>query len=1049
MERITTKKERKVLLWTFIFLTLCSIQGYTQVRTITGQVSSVSDGQPVPSAAVKVKGKAGGISTNIQGGFSISAATGDVLEFTSIGYQRKEVRVGTGNVLNVQLEDDIKALEEVVVVGYGVQKKKLVTGATAQVRGDDLQKQSTTNALQALQGQAPGIQIASTSGQPGESMRVIIRGVGTIGNSGPLYIVDGVQTPNINYLNPSDIESIDVLKDAASAAIYGSQAANGVVLVTTRSGKRGQSASVTIDSYTGVQDVARKAEMLNLQQYASIMNEAAVNAGKLPRFTSQEIAALGTGTNWMDEMFVNDALTQNHVIGAQGGGEASTYSTSLSYTGQEGIVGGKDLSNYDRYNFRINSEHNLYNDFLKIGQHLTFNYITSKGIGVGNQYNNSLRGAFNTSPFVPMYDEAGNFFNNKNSTWYNGEANPYATMVYSNQNDRNNQRLIGDLYLEVEPLKNLKFRTSLGIDYFNEESRGFTPVYELSIYTFNNLSRVDQSMGKGKTLLFDNLLSYNFNVNTDHTIELLAGSSTFQSDRSVIWGVNTDLIFNDLQHAWLSNALNTNGATINIGGGPNNRPGSQGPTVFEEKRLSYFGRLNYNYKEKYLLNMTFRADGSSKFSQQNRWGYFPSVSAGWVLSNESFLEPTRNWLSFLKLRASWGQVGNQNIIAFQYLAPVTFANTNYIFGNTEGELTAGAYPSRLGNPDLKWETSEQLDLGFDSRLFKDKVTLTFDWYKKTTKDWLIAAPILATAGADAPYINGGNVENKGVELGLSYDGTAGDFRYTIGVNGAYNKNKVTEIPTSDGIIHGANSQLFDNSLEFYRAQTGFPIGYFWGLSTAGIFQSEEEVNSHRSSNNTLIQPSAQPGDVRYVDANDDGIVNDLDRGMIGNPNPDYTYGINLSASYKGFDFSLLASGVMGNEIVQSYRNHANQYANYTSSILDRWHGPGSSNTMPRVTENAYNWTNFSDLYIHKGDYLRLSNITLGYDFGRVFKKGYLRQVRIYASAQNLYTFTKYTGMDPEIGYGIDNGERDRFSSGIDLGYYPRPRTFLLGANIRF
>lgn len=1049
MERITTKKERKVLLWAFISLMLCSIQGYTQVRTITGKVTGVSDGQPVPSAAVKIKGKPGGTSTNLQGTFSISATTGDVLEVTSIGYQRKEVRVGTGNVINVQLEDDVKALEEVVVVGYGVQKKRLVTGATAQVRGEDLQKQSTTNALQALQGQAPGIQIASTSGQPGESMRVIIRGVGTIGNSGPLYIVDGVQTPNINYLNPSDIESIDVLKDAASAAIYGSQAANGVVLVTTRSGKKGQSASFTIDSYTGVQDVARKVEMLNSQQYASIMNEAAVNAGKVPRFSPQQIAEMGTGTDWIDEMFVNDALTQNHVIGAQGGGETSTFSTSLSYTGQEGIVGGKDLSNYDRYNFRINSEHNLYNDILKVGQHLTFNYITSNGIGVGNQYSNSLRGAFNTSPFVPMYDEAGNFFNNKNSTWYNGESNPYAAMVYGNQNDRNNQRLIGDVYLEVEPIKNLKFRTSLGIDYFAEESRSFTPIYELSIYSFSDLTRVDQSMGKGKTLLFDNLLSYNFDVNTDHNIELLAGSSTFQSDRSVIWGVNTDLIFNDLQHAWLSNALNTNGATISVGGGPTNRPGNQGPTVFEEKRLSYFGRLNYNYKEKYLLNMTFRADGSSKFSKENRWGYFPSVSAGWVLTNESFLAPTNNWLSFLKLRASWGQVGNQNIIAFQYLAPVMFSNTNYSFGNTEGELTPGAYPSRLGNPDLKWETSEQLNLGFDSRLFKDKINLTFDWYKKTTKDWLIAAPILATAGADAPYINGGNVENKGIELGLSYDGTAGDFRYTIGVNGAYNKNKVAEIPTSDGIIHGATNQLFDNSGEFYRAQTGFPIGYFWGLTTAGIFQSEEEVNAHRSSDNLLIQPSAQPGDVRYVDTNDDGVINDLDRGMIGNPNPDYTYGINLSASYKGFDFSLLASGVIGNEIVQSYRNQANQYANYTTSILGRWHGPGSSNTLPRVTENSTNWINFSDLYVHKGDYLRISNITLGYDFGKVIKKGYLRQVRIYASAQNLYTFTKYTGMDPEIGYGIDNGERDRFSSGIDLGYYPRPRTFLLGANIRF
>ncbi|WP_069658732.1 SusC/RagA family TonB-linked outer membrane protein [Arcticibacter eurypsychrophilus] len=1045
MERIATKKDRKVLLWMLLSMMLFSLQGFAQTRTITGKVTAISDAQPIPSAAVKIKGKTGGTSTNVEGVYSISAQTGDLLEITSIGFAKKEVRVGQGNTINIQLSDDVKALDEVVVIGYGVQRKRLVTGATAQVKGDELQKQSTTNALQALQGQAPGIQISSTSGQPGEGSRVIIRGVGTVSNSGPLYIVDGVQTPSIDYLNPSDIESLDVLKDAASAAIYGSQAANGVVLVTTRQGKKGQAAQITIDAYTGTQSAAKKAKLLNSQQYASIMNEAAVNGGKTPYFTNAQIAEMGSGTNWLDEMFVDNALTQNYVVGAQGGSESSVYSTSLSYTGQEGIVGGKDLSNYDRYNFRINSEHNLYNKIVTVGQHLTFNYINSNGIGVGNQYSNSLRAAFNTSPFVPMYDENGNFFDNSKSTWNNGEANPYAAMVYGNQNARNNQRMIGDLYFQIEPIKNLKFRTSLGIDYFAEESRSFSPIYTLSIYSFNNISRVDQSLGKGKTLMLDKLLSYNFNVNKDHKFELLAGTSSFHSDRSAIWGANSDLIFNDLEHAWLSNATNTNGATIAIGGGPTDRS----ETVFEEKRMSYFGRLNYNYKETYLLNTTFRADGSSKFYKSNRWGYFPSVSAGWVLSNEEFLKSEGSLLSFLKLRASWGQVGNQNIAAFQYLAPVRFNNVNYSFGDKEGALTPGAFPNRLGNPDVKWETSEQLNIGLDARLLHDKIGVTVDWYKKATKDWLIAAPIYATAGAEAPYINGGNVENRGIELGLTYNGTSGDFRYSIGVNGAYNKNEVKEIPNPDETIPGALNQLFDNSARFYRAQTGFPIGYFWGLTTAGIFQTEADVNANRSSNGTLIQPSAQPGDVRYADLNDDGVINDLDRGKIGDPNPDYTFGITLSANYKGLDFSMLASGVAGNQIVQSYRNQTNQYANYTTAILGRWHGEGTSNTLPRVTENSSNWINFSDLYIHKGDYLRISNVTLGYDFGKVIKKGYLRQVRIYGSVQNLYTFTTYTGMDPEIGYGIDNGERDRFSSGIDLGYYPRPRTFLLGANIRF
>jgi TonB-dependent starch-binding outer membrane protein SusC len=349
----------------------------------------------------------------------------------------------------------------------------------------------------------------------------------------------------------------------------------------------------------------------------------------------------------------------------------------------------------------------------------------------------------------------------------------------------------------------------------------------------------------------------------------------------------------------------------------------------------------------------------------------------------------------------------------------------------------------LANEKVKWEASEQTNLGADAQLLNGKVNVNFDWYNKTSKGWLIAAPILATAGADAPVINGGNVKNTGVELGLSYNGQAGEFNYTVGVNGAYNKNRVTEIPTADGIIHGNVAELYDNSGEFYRAQSGFPIAYFWGLKTAGIFQDEAQVAAHRSAEGKLLQPSAQPGDVRYVDLNGDGQINDADRTQIGDPNPDFTFGLTFSGNYKGFDFSFLASGVAGNQLVQTYRNHPNQYANYTRAILDRWHGPGTSNTMPRITTDARNWTNFSDLYIHDGDFLRISNVTLGYDLGKVIQKNFLKQMRIYTSAQNLFTFTRYEGMDPEIGYGPS------FSQGVDVGYYPRPRTFLVGANIKF
>jgi len=1027
--------KRGSLLLLFLSLLLGSQTLLAQQRQVTGKVTS-TDGKSIPGAAVKVKGKAGGTGTNNDGFFAISAQTGETLQISSVGFQSKEVAVPQGNTVNVTLADDNQNLEEVVVVGYGVQQKKLVTGASVQVKGDVLQNQSTANPLQALQGQTPGVQITTATGQPGGNVKVVIRGLGTIGNAGPLYVVDGVLTGDISYLNAADIESVDVLKDAASAAIYGSQAANGVVLITTRTGKKGQSGQITFDAYAGVQNVANKIDMLNSQEYATIMNEAAINGGKQPLFSTSQIASLGEGTNWIDRMFVKDALTQNYSLGASGASEASVYSTGLSYTGQEGVVGGKGLSNYQRYSFRINTEHNFYKDIIKLGQHLTYTDIKNNGVAVGNQYNNTLRGAFNTSPFVPVYDENGNFFDNSKSTWNNGEANPYAQMVYNNQNRSNSQRLLGDVYLTVQPIKGLTFRTSLGMDYSAGESHSFTPIYNLSIYAYSTTTKASQTMNKGKSLIWDNLLTYKFNIKEQHNFEILAGTSAYRADGTSIYGTNTNLIFDDLDHAWLSNATNKNSTGITIGGRPNDA----------DRRLSYFGRINYNYKEKYLLNATFRADGSSRFSSQNRWGYFPSVSAGWVATNEDFLAGQKGWLDFLKVRASWGQVGNQNIAAFQYLAPITLSNVNYIFGPTEGENTPGAYPSRLSNAGLKWETSEQTDFGFDANLLKGKLSVTFDWYNKTTKDWLIVAPILATAGADAPFINGGNVTNKGIELALTYRDKIGDFGYSVGVNGAYNKNKVGEIPTADGIIHGAAAQLYDNSLEFYRAANGMPIGYFWGLKTAGIFQNEAEVAGYRNAAGKVIQPSAQPGDAKFVDLNGDGLIDNLDRTMIGKPNPDYTFGITLSADYKGLDFMLVASGVAGNDIVQSYRNQASQYGNYTTAILDRWHGEGSSNTVPRVTEDNRNYTNFSDLYIQKGDFLRISNVTIGYDLSRVVKKGYLKKVRFYASALNLYTFTKYDGMDPEIGYGSDT---DAFASGIDVGYYPRPRTFMLGANIKF
>lgn len=1037
------RKEPLFRVWCLLMVIFLSFTNITameaQSNKVSGIVVSNTDDQPLIGVSVSVKGTSIGTVTDLEGQFTIQAEKGQSLVFTYVGFSSLETRVDNNNtVLQIRMKEDAELLDEVVVIGYGVQKKKLVTGATSQIKGDDLDKLSTTTALQALQGQAAGVNITSNSGQPGDPMKVVIRGVGTVGNSGPLYIVDGVQTDDITYLNNADIESVDVLKDAASAAIYGSRAANGVVLITTKQGKTGKG-TVTFDAYYGWQNVPRKVDLLNSREYATIMNEAAVNSGKLPYFTNDEVNAMRDGTNWMDEMFAKNVPTQNYSLGLQGGSEFSTYSLSLSYTDQGGIIGGKDYSNYERYGFRANSEHKLYGDLIRFGEHLTFTYTNQKGVQVGNQYNNTLRSAFNTSPFLPMYDDDNNFYDSTNSSWYDGESNPYASMVYNNNNKTGTQKLIGDIYAEIRPLKDLTFKTVFGLDYSSSDYRSYTPIYQLSRYDFNNNSKVSQNMSKGTTWNWDNTLTYLFTLDKDHKFDVMGGTSMRKYTGSYLSANNADLIFDDFDHAWIKNATNQTLSLMGMDGYPYD----------EDMLLSYFGRLSYNYKETYMLTATFRADGSSKFSKDNRWGYFPSVSAGWIVTNEKFMQKTQDWLDFLKLRASWGQNGNQNIPAFQYMSPFAYTNANYNFGNEEGISTPGSYPSRLGNDNLKWETSEQLDFGLDARFLGDKINLNFDWYKKSTKDWLIQVPVLATAGTEAPYINGGNVVNKGVELGISYSDKVGkDFSYTVSGNFTYNKNEVTEIPSSDGTLPGLSNQIYDNSPAFYQNRTGYPIGYFWGYKTDGIFQTIEEVQAHtykdaKTGETKLVQPNAQPGDVRFVDYDGDGL-NDNDKVMIGDPNPDYLFGMTFSCKYKNFDFMVNASGVAGNQVVQSYRNITNSKANYTSSILDRWHGPGTSNTMPRVTEDNRNWVDFSDLYVQNGDYVRINNITLGYDFSRLLRQKYISQLRIYGTIQNLYTFTKYDGMDPEIGYGVGDG-----SSGLDVGFYPHPRTFLLGVNVRF
>ena len=936
-----------------------------------------------------------------------------------------------------------------VVVGYGVQKKKLVTGATAQVKGADVQKMNTTSALQALQGQTPGVSITQSSGQPGKGMQVSIRGVGTVGNAEPLYLIDGVGG-DINTVNPVDIESIDVLKDAASAAIYGAQAANGVVLVTTKSGKEGKT-TVSFDGYFGWQDAPRKIKMLNASEYMTIMDEQAINSGMAPYdWSSYKSIYDADGniydTDWLDAMIADDSHTQSYTLGITGGNAASNYAMSLAYTDQDGLVGGKRVSNYERYNFRINSNHKLFNGLITVGEQVSFIHYRQKNMndqGNGNQ-GNRIYAALSTSPLAPIYSDNGAYgspFNSTaNSDWYAGDGNPYGEMMTLSQLKNKTTQFFGNVYLQIEPIKNLVIKTVLGTNYSSYNYRYFQPQYQFSAFDNHDKSKVTQSAGDGYTITWQNTAAYNWNWGLNE-MNALVGMEVSRADGVDLSATNSSL--NSAFANW-SKAYVSNGTAQSLESGL----ALSGAPWDSSRNISYFGRLGWNYDSRYMINATLRADGSSKFAPGHRWGWFPSVSAGWNISNEKFMEGTSAWLNQLKLRASYGKVGNNNIANFQYLAPIIYSG-HYNFGEGLGSTSPGyvqgAYPSRLANEDIKWESSEQINIGVDASFLNSRLQANLDFYIKNTKDWLVAAPILSTAGTDAPIINGGNVKNKGIELNLTWRDHIGNVEYWVGGNMAYNHNRVGSIPTDDGIIHGGKGILYDNSEEFFRAENGHEIGYFWGYQTAGIFQNQADIDAWRAAGNGIFQSDVQPGDVKYVDRDHNGIIDEHDKTDLGSGLADWTFGFNLGATWKNFDISVVLNGMAGNQIVQSYRNIANAQANYDHKILGRWTGEGTSNSMPRLTQSTDNWL-FSDRFVHDADFLRIANITIGYDFAHLLKMPFISKARLYVQGQNIHTFTKYDGLDPEIGGTINNYS---WVSGVDQGFYPRPRTWVIGVNLTF
>jgi TonB-linked SusC/RagA family outer membrane protein len=1056
--------KRKLLFLSVLLLFGVCLVSAQQNLSVSGVVSDANDGTPLVGVSVSVKGTTLGTVTNLDGQYTIKVAQGSTLVFTYIGMEKQEVTV-KGSVLNVKMQSDTQVLGEVVAVGYGTMKKKLVTGATVQVKGDDIQRLNTTSALGALQSQTPGVSIVSSNGQPGEGFKVTIRGLGTINNSSPLYVIDGITGGDINALNPSDIESIDVLKDAASSAIYGARAANGVILVTTKQGKSGK-IQVTYDGFIGWQNVYKKADLLNAQEYMAIQDEIVFNEGDglndwealLGAKTYARLKAGWTGTNWFDEITVKNAPTTNHAINVVGGGDISKFSAGFSYTNQNGILGAPYASGYERYTARLNSDHVILKannrDVIKIGENLTFNYSEKNGVGQGNLYWNDIHNVLSASPLLPAYNDKGGYYtqDDKNADSWNQSGslgNPILELAsIRGQNLSRNFGLNANAYLVIEPIKNLKYRSQFGYRLSANTYRSLTIPYKSSTTSSSADYSVNQSAGMGHNIAVENTLSYALPQISNHNIDVLVGQSFEKVAKGESVGVTNTVkgsealpTLTDFDHAWIKNTTNVNSSTLS------------GEPWGESALVSFFGRLNWNYKETYMATLILRADGSSNFARNNRWGYFPSASAGWVISNESWAQSTKTWLDFFKLRASWGQNGNCAIANFQYVASVAFDQYNvYSFGPTSLGTTdakkPGGYAKNLPNPDVTWETSEQSNFGFDARFLNSRLGLNMDYYVKKTKNWLIAAPILATAGTGAPVINGGDVQNSGIEVVANWNDRIGkDFHYAVNANIAFNKNEVLRIANSEKIIHGQANVLSQGTTEMYRAQVGYPIGYFWGYKTDGVFQNQQEINDWLDAGKPVLQTSPKAGDLKFVDNDGNGVLNEKDKTQIGDPHPDVNVGFGINLDYKGFDLSVAAAGAFGQQIAKSYRSFADsRYNNYTTDIFGRWHGEGTSNRLPRLSDGSNtNWQEISDIYIEDAGYLRIQSVALGYDFKKLIKNLPLSQARVYVQAQNLYTFTKYTGMDPEVGYGFG----DSYASGIDLGSYPNPRTILIGVNLKF
>lgn len=1068
-----------------IFAIMCLSCASAFAQQVKGTVKD-SAGEPVIGAAVIVEGTTNGTTVDFDGTFVLNAVPSDaVLVVSSIGYKTVKVPVGGGN-LNIVLEEDTQMLEETVVVGYGVQKKSVVTAAISSITSDDLKATAATRIDNLLQGMTSGVTVTSTSGAPDAGSQIRIRGIGTINDSNPLYIVDGMPVGGIDYLNPNDIERVEVLKDAASGAVYGARAANGVILVTTRQGSKGKT-TVNYDFSYGWQNPWRKPQVLDATEYAIMMNEGYINNGQEPRYADPY--SFGKGTDWVSAIFNDNAPVMKHDININGGNDRVQYSTSAGFLTREGTIGGNyGRANYDRFTLRQalnatlfdNSEDRNWLNKMTFQTSISYARVNSTGISTNSEYGSPLGSAIGMSPLEPIFadaateesyktlypkgydyiirDASGRPYTIVDGTIYNEQNNPLAMLEQPGEKYWTD-KFVANGNLELQIWDGLKFRTQVGIDMAFWGSHGHSEPYFLSSKNYSYETTSDtitydkdgnevvttktnyatsawQSMNRSLSWQVENILSYDKTFG-NHSVSAILGQSALSSSSSNVGASANGLMYPYDEYKISVN--NTVGQTIN---GDRNGWGSWNSIPY--RLTSYFGRVSYNYAERYMAEVTVRRDASSRFGDNNKWGTFPSFSLGWNIKNEPWMQDVRA-VSGLKLRASWGVNGNDSIGSFTYAVYMNSGN-NYVFGsgaNGSEVINIGAKPSGLANPNVRWEESRQTDIGLDAAFFSNRLTATVDWYRKNTAGMLLSMPVPGYSGDSSPTGNLGDMVNSGVEFEIGYRDTYGDFNWHISANATYNKNKLTYLGDDATDLYGSSHKIG----QLTRGEIGMPFPFFYGYKTAGVFQTAEEVAAYVNAEGNMIQPNATPGDFRFEDVNGDGKLTDADRTYIGKGIPDWTFGVNLGFEWKGIDFNMLLQGQAGVQAFNVTRRTDLYYINLPKTILNRWTGAGSTNSAPKFEFTSANENyRVSDYWVEDASFLRARNVQLGYTLPQsLTKKIFISRLRVYAQAENLFTLTKYSGCDPEVTGGNGFGTE----LGIDRGVYPQNRTFSVGVNLTF